>query len=176
MFFSHELCKCFQRLLLLLYSYSFIMVIKVCSHSREVTQCLNSFSTDIFVQLLKLNLLLVFRPNISTSLLKSANLKPCSKCKHHFIMWHYYFLKTTLFVANSYWIYIPCKFLLVQYGWKQYQNNFNVLKVYLDDKINKLASSESISEIKALVQEQSNLTDIFCVMIDSFSISISGIL
>ena len=27
----------------------------------------------------------------------------------------------------------------------------------MDDKINKLASSESISEIKALVQEQSNL-------------------
>ena len=31
------------------------------------------------------------------------------------------------------------------------------LKTYLDDKINKLASSESISDIKALVQEQSNL-------------------
>ena len=32
-----------------------------------------------------------------------------------------------------------------------------VLKAYLDDKIDKLASSESISDIKALVQEQSNL-------------------
>ena len=31
------------------------------------------------------------------------------------------------------------------------------LKAYLDDKIGKLASSDSISEIKALVQEQSNL-------------------
>ena len=31
------------------------------------------------------------------------------------------------------------------------------LKAYLDDKIGKLASSESISDIKALVQEQSNL-------------------
>ena len=31
------------------------------------------------------------------------------------------------------------------------------LKAYLDDKIDKLASSESISDIKALVQEQSNL-------------------
>ena len=31
------------------------------------------------------------------------------------------------------------------------------LKVYLDDKIDKLASSESISDIKALVQEQLNL-------------------
>ena len=31
------------------------------------------------------------------------------------------------------------------------------LKTYLDDKINKLASRESISNIKALVQEQSNL-------------------
>ena len=33
----------------------------------------------------------------------------------------------------------------------------NDLKTYLDDKIDKLASSESISNIKALVQEQSNL-------------------
>ena len=32
-----------------------------------------------------------------------------------------------------------------------------VLKAYLDDKIGKLASSESISDIKALVKEQSNL-------------------
>ena len=31
------------------------------------------------------------------------------------------------------------------------------LKAYLDDKIDKLASSESISDIKALVQEQLNL-------------------
>ena len=31
------------------------------------------------------------------------------------------------------------------------------LKAYLDDKIDKLVSSESISDIKALVQEQSNL-------------------
>ena len=31
------------------------------------------------------------------------------------------------------------------------------LKAYLDDKIGKLASSESISDIKVLVQEQSNL-------------------
>ena len=31
------------------------------------------------------------------------------------------------------------------------------LKAYLDDKIDKLASSESISDIKALVQEQSSL-------------------
>ena len=31
------------------------------------------------------------------------------------------------------------------------------LKAYLDDKIDKLASSESISDIMALVQEQSNL-------------------
>ena len=31
------------------------------------------------------------------------------------------------------------------------------LKAYLDDKIDKLASSESISDIKTLVQEQSNL-------------------
>ena len=31
------------------------------------------------------------------------------------------------------------------------------LKAYLDDKIDKLASSESISDIKALVQELSNL-------------------
>ena len=31
------------------------------------------------------------------------------------------------------------------------------LKAYLDDKIVKLASSESISDIKRLVQEQSNL-------------------
>ena len=31
------------------------------------------------------------------------------------------------------------------------------LKAYLDDKIGKLASSDSISDIKALVQEQSNL-------------------
>ena len=31
------------------------------------------------------------------------------------------------------------------------------LKAYLDDKIDKLASSESKSDIKALVQEQSNL-------------------
>ena len=31
------------------------------------------------------------------------------------------------------------------------------LKAYLDDKTDKLASSESISDIKALVQEQSNL-------------------
>ena len=31
------------------------------------------------------------------------------------------------------------------------------LKAYLDDKIDKLASSESISDIKALVQKQSNL-------------------
>ena len=31
------------------------------------------------------------------------------------------------------------------------------LKAYLDDKIDKLASSESISDIKELVQEQSNL-------------------
>ena len=34
-------------------------------------------------------------------------------CKHHFIAWHYYFLKITLFVAISYWIYIICKFLLL---------------------------------------------------------------
>ena len=32
-----------------------------------------------------------------------------------------------------------------------------ILKAYLDDKIDKLASSEGISDIKALVQEQSNL-------------------
>ena len=31
------------------------------------------------------------------------------------------------------------------------------LKAYLDDKIDKLASSESISDIKELVQEQLNL-------------------
>ena len=31
------------------------------------------------------------------------------------------------------------------------------LKAYLNDKIGKLAPSESISDIKALVQEQSNL-------------------
>ena len=31
------------------------------------------------------------------------------------------------------------------------------LKAYLDDKIDKLASSKSISDIMALVQEQSNL-------------------
>ena len=31
------------------------------------------------------------------------------------------------------------------------------LKAYLDDKIDKLPSSENISDIKALVQEQSNL-------------------
>ena len=31
------------------------------------------------------------------------------------------------------------------------------LNAYLDDKIDKLASSDSISDIKALVQEQSNL-------------------
>ena len=31
------------------------------------------------------------------------------------------------------------------------------LKVYLDDKVIKLASSESMFDIKALVQEQSNL-------------------
>ena len=31
------------------------------------------------------------------------------------------------------------------------------LKAYLDDKIDKLASSNSISDIKELVQEQSNL-------------------
>ena len=31
------------------------------------------------------------------------------------------------------------------------------LKTYLDDKIHQLASSESISDIKALVQEQSSL-------------------
>ena len=31
------------------------------------------------------------------------------------------------------------------------------LKAHLDDKIDKLVSSESISDIKALVQEQSNL-------------------
>ena len=31
------------------------------------------------------------------------------------------------------------------------------LKAYLDDKIDKVASSESISDIKVLVQEQSNL-------------------
>ena len=31
------------------------------------------------------------------------------------------------------------------------------LKAYLDDKIDKLASSETISDIKTLVQEQSNL-------------------
>ena len=31
------------------------------------------------------------------------------------------------------------------------------LKAYLDDKIDKLASSENISDIKTLVQEQSNL-------------------
>ena len=31
------------------------------------------------------------------------------------------------------------------------------LKVYLDDKVIKSASSESMSDIKALIQEQSNL-------------------
>ena len=53
---------------------SFLIVIKVCSHSREVTKYLTSFSTGIFERLLKLNLLSVFATSISTSLLKSANL------------------------------------------------------------------------------------------------------
>ena len=57
--------------------YSYLIVIKMCSHSREVTEYLTSFSTDIFVRLLKLNLLSVFTPNISTSLFKFANLKLC---------------------------------------------------------------------------------------------------
>ena len=35
--------------------------------------------------------------------------------------------------------------------------NVKDLKAYLDEKIDKLASSESISDIKALVEEQSNL-------------------
>ena len=52
-----------------------MIVIKVCSHSREVTEYLTSFSTDIFVQLLKVNLFSVLTPNIFTSLLKSANVK-----------------------------------------------------------------------------------------------------
>ena len=51
-----------------------MIVIKVCSHSREVIEYLTSFCTDIFVRPLKLNLLSVFTPNISTSLLKFANL------------------------------------------------------------------------------------------------------
>ena len=79
-----------------------------------------------------------------------------SKCKHHFIAWHYYFLKITLFVAISYWIYIICKFYC-NIGENVNIKTIKDLKAYLDDKINKLVSSESISDIKALVQEQSNL-------------------
>ena len=78
-----------------------------------------------------------------------------SKCKHHFIVWLYYFLKITLFccyfILNLYYLQV---FIM-----GENKNIWTVkdLKTYLDDKINKLASSESISDIKALVQEQSNL-------------------
>ena len=51
-----------------------MIVIKVCSYSREFTEYLTSFSTDIFVQLLKLNILPVFT-RVFTSLLTFANLK-----------------------------------------------------------------------------------------------------
>ena len=54
-----------------------MIVIKMCGHSKEVTEYLASFSTDIFVRLLKLSLFSVFTPNISTSLLKSGNVKLC---------------------------------------------------------------------------------------------------
>ena len=52
-----------------------LIVVKMCGHSREVTEYLTSSPTDIFVLLLKSNLFLVFTPNISTSSLKSANVK-----------------------------------------------------------------------------------------------------
>ena len=54
-----------------------MIVIKVCSHSTEVTEYLTSFSTDIFLRLLKLNFFSVFTPNIPTSFLKFATLKLC---------------------------------------------------------------------------------------------------
>ena len=62
-----------------------MIVIKVCSHSRDVTEYLTSFSTDIFVRLLILNLLSVLTPNISTSLLKFANLN-VGQCFDHYIV------------------------------------------------------------------------------------------
>ena len=71
--------------------------------------------------------------------------------------WHYYFLKITLFVA----IFIEFILLSIFY-YCNMGENINIktikdLKTYLDDKIHQLASSESISDIKALVQEQSSL-------------------
>ena len=57
----------------------------------------------------------------------------------------------------------PIEFiLLASFYYCNMGENINIrtvkdLKAYLDDKIDKLASSESISDIKALVQEQSNL-------------------
>ena len=45
----------------------------------------------------------------------------------------------------------------MKYGGNINTRTVKVLKAYLDDKIGKLASSESISDIKALVKEQSNL-------------------
>ena len=59
---------------------------------------------------------------------------------------------------------VRCYFLLNLYYLQVFimGENINIrtveiLKAYLDDKIDKLASSEGISDIKALVQEQSNL-------------------
>ena len=61
-----------------------MIVIKVCSHSRDLTEYLTSFSTDIFVRLLILNLLSVLTPNISTSLLKFANVNYVGQCFDHY--------------------------------------------------------------------------------------------
>ena len=52
--------------------------------------------------------------------------------------------------------------LLSSFYYRNVGENINIrtvkdLKAYLDGKIDKLASSENLSDIKALVQEQSNL-------------------
>ena len=81
-----------------------------------------------------------------------------SKHKHHFIAWHYYCFENCIvyfyFLLNLYYLQV---FIIVIWVKTSTSGPLKSLKAYLDDKIDKLASSENISGIKTPVQEQSNL-------------------